>query len=218
MPVTIKTAAHNAEISSKRPNLLATSAQSLYNQSRHNGAEHSELLQSSFSDQIFKERTIYASPNGFLHSAIKAYNAHHHLTIRPDDVWFAILSQFNCYLNKAAEEVRHRYVAHKGKKKLTAVYDNATRYTVDFGDFAQQTAGKIEENVVDPKLRRWIMPHFSTTTETDMVVASVYVMGAMQAYFVYCCATLCWIPSVTLLGERADWVKLLKNLDKLATF
>lgn len=33
--------------------------------------------------------------NGFVDTAISAYSNHHHLRIRPDDVWCAILSQLS---------------------------------------------------------------------------------------------------------------------------
>ena len=59
------------------------------------------------------------------------------------------------------------------------------------------------------------MPDFSTTTESDKVVAAVLMMGAMQKYFSYFVAITCGIPSVTLLGEREDWASLVKKLDKL---
>ena len=41
-----------------------------------------ECLQSSFDDGL---PTIDPSPNGFVHGAIRAYNRHHHLRIRPED-------------------------------------------------------------------------------------------------------------------------------------
>lgn len=43
-------------------------------------------------------------------------------------------------------------------------------------------------------------------------------MGVVQKYFDYKCCLGCGLPSVTLLGERADWELILKRLDKLETF
>lgn len=42
----------------------------------------------------------------FLSSAVKAYSYHHHLVLRPEDVWFSILVQLNVYINEHAEELR----------------------------------------------------------------------------------------------------------------
>ena len=71
-----------------------------------------ELLQSSFVSKGVDLSTVFRTTNGFVDSITSAYNGHHHLTfrfvdllhpsltfidvfIRPDDVWIAILSQFN---------------------------------------------------------------------------------------------------------------------------
>ncbi|KAI4284401.1 MAG: hypothetical protein L6R38_001454 [Xanthoria sp. 2 TBL-2021] len=123
-----------------------------------------------------------------------------------------------CWLNKAVEDIRKQFVAHDEKEELTIVYDDTTRFTVNFGDFAKQMTEKIEENVVDPELRKWMMPNLSTTTETDTVVASVLMMDALQVLFESSGMTLCGIPSVTLMGVKSDWEDLLDKLEKLATF
>ena len=59
------------------------------------------------------------------------------------------------------------------------------------------------------------MPAFSTTTVTDRTTAAVLMMGSMKAYFKYRCCLMCGIPTVTLLGERADYEDILKRLEKL---
>ncbi|KAL4862581.1 hypothetical protein BDV12DRAFT_178609 [Aspergillus spectabilis] len=42
-------------------------------------------------------------------------------------------------------------------------------------------------------------------------------MGTLQKYFSYTMELTCGIPSVTLLGEKEDWEKLVKRLDRLPT-
>ena len=108
------------------------------------------------------------------------------------------------YINKHAEELREKFVGHEGKKELEILH-MANRYTLDWGIFAQDMGLLLEKNVVDPEMREWIMPTFTTTTENDKVVASILMMGAMQSYFTYKCTMRCGLPSVTLLGERTDW-------------
>ncbi|KAG8627705.1 hypothetical protein KVT40_003578 [Elsinoe batatas] len=76
----------------------------------------------------------------------------------------------------------------------------------------------LEKLVKDPELRSWMMPSFTTTTDTDRIVASILMMGSLQKYFSYLFTLTCGIPSVTLLGEREDWEEILGRLDKLPTF
>jgi len=60
------------------------------------------IIQTSFAD-ITTEYCVYSSSNGFVDTIVEAYNHHQHLKLRPDDVWFAILSQLNIYINGNAE-------------------------------------------------------------------------------------------------------------------
>lgn len=148
-----------------------------------------------------------------------AYSSHHNLLIRPDDVWFAILTQLSIYINKHAEELRGKFIppSQNGKKEL-GVVEFGTRFSVDNGLMAEKMTHLLQKNVVDPELRAWMIPAFTTTSKKDEIVASILMMGSLQKYFTYSCRYMCGIPSVTLLGEQEDWVKILKRLEKLPTF
>ena len=216
MPVTFTAADHGARIVSRHDQPSKGSIALLKGACSNEHLKCSELLQSSFDSDL--QPAVYPSSNGFVQGVILAYSGHHHLRIRPEDVWFAILTQLGFYINKHAEELRGQFVSFEGKKELEVTFYGGNRYTVDFGVFAQKMSLLIEENVVDPELREWIMPAFSTTTKHDVVVASVLLMGVVQKYFDFKCTIECGLPSVTLLGERADWELILTRLDKLRTF
>ena len=160
---------------------------------------------------------IRASSNGFVWACIQAYNGHHKLVIRPDDVWLAILTQFSLYVNAHAEELRHHFVAHEGQKELEVEGGGSTN-TYNWSLFPKKIARMIEENVKDPELRDWIEPSFSTTTEKDKVVCNIVMMSTLQHYFTYKCTLLCGIPSVTLQGEKSDWENILSRIQKLPSF
>ncbi|CAG8891029.1 unnamed protein product [Penicillium egyptiacum] len=91
-----------------------------------------------------------------------------------------------------------------------------TMETVDFGEMAWRMAKLMEKHVVNPELRSWIMPAFSTTTTSDEVVAAILMVGSIQKYFSYQFTIRCGIPSVTLLGEREDWELMVPKLAQLA--
>lgn len=216
--ITIKTAPHGAnEFQTQGRPRAATAEALLKGSSPGKAGECKELLQSSLRAHLNQPDAspVYASSNGFVKGAIDAYNQHHHFVIRPEDVWFAILTQFSFYVNKNAEELRSKFVNHEGKKDLT-IYFEGTRQSIDHGWFADEMGKLLEKNVVDPELREWISPDFSTTTREDRVVASVLMMGTLQKYFVYRGAgSLCGLPSVTLLGTEGDWENILLRLEKL---
>ncbi|KAH8684354.1 hypothetical protein BGZ60DRAFT_397392 [Tricladium varicosporioides] len=153
--------------------------------------------------------------NGFVNGLIRAFNQDLHLTLRPDDVWLAILTQFNFFVNGKAELLRDKFVKHEGKKKLVIDFTPTAFADVDIGLMARKFASLIQENVKDPGLQKWIMPTFSTTTEEDKSVASVVMMGTFKAYFEYLMLCGCGFPSVTLLGEKEDWEGILSRIREL---
>jgi hypothetical protein len=214
MPVTFSVADH-ASNSIYQGRTTVTSREELFAQTCPAEAKlSSRIIQSSISNSTFQESKITPSVNGFVKAAWDAYSSHHHLTIRPDDIWFAILSQLNFYINANAEDLREYFVEHKDKKELI-VEDVGTIDTVDFGLFARRMTGLIQQNVKDPNLRDWMMPAFSTTKVDDRTTAAILMMGSLQAYFEYTSTLTCGIPSVTLLGEREDYQDILERLDKL---
>ncbi|KAJ7897549.1 hypothetical protein B0H14DRAFT_3589384 [Mycena olivaceomarginata] len=160
-------------------------------------------------------------PNGFVSTLLDAYTQDRAVVIRPDDVWLAILSQFNFFVNAHAELLRANFVAHEGQKRLTfkVVGEGVDRYTVDFGFIARAMAGLVEENVVDPELRAWATPDFTTTTNNDRTVSAVLLMATLKKYFQYMIMLAgCGIPRVTLEGEQSDWVDILNRLEKLKEY
>tara|TARA_R110002003_G_scaffold104_44_gene8615 strand:+ start:36807 stop:37184 length:378 start_codon:yes stop_codon:yes gene_type:complete len=74
------------------------------------------IIHSSICSDQYSNTHITPSDNGFVRALFSAYSSHHHLTIRPEDVWFAMLSQINFYINAHAEELRDHFVSHEGKK------------------------------------------------------------------------------------------------------
>ena len=162
------------------------------------------IVQSSFGD-LDRNSTTFATKNGLVHGCLEAYNEHHNLVLRPDDVWLAILTQLSVYVNANAEDLRGQLVPHAGRKALHIEMELAN---LDHGAMAFHMTKLMSQNLKDPSLRDWILPAFSTTEKTDQTVASIVFMGTMQKYFAYSWGTRCGIPSVTLLGDADDWVEI----------
>ncbi|KAF3070595.1 hypothetical protein GL218_00096 [Daldinia childiae] len=211
MPITLRTAPHPPR-AWRRTDAAETPKELLKGSCPTDYSRCKLLVQSSI--QIPDDAQVFPSSNGFVRAVYQAYSNHHHLKIRPEDVWFSIVAQLSMHINAHAEELRPFFVAHEGQKKLQVV-ERGTITTVDFGELAIRMTDEIKKNVVDPDLTAWIMPDFTTTTDTDRVTAAVLMMGALQKYFKYFLLLTCGIPSVTLLGEREDWVKIRRRLEYL---
>ncbi|KAK5577771.1 hypothetical protein RB653_002719 [Dictyostelium firmibasis] len=178
----------------------------------NNKPQKRRILQSSFTKQ-----SKYIGINSFIVSAIKAYSLHHHLVIRVDDIWMAILNQFSIYVNTNSEKLRERFVDFSGKKTLTVV-TQVPILDAPLDKLTIQMAENIESNIIDPSIRDWVIPNFSTTTENDRVVYSASLMSTFKSYFDYRYMTFCGLPSVTLQGSVDDWLNLKQRVERLLDF
>lgn len=178
--------------------------------------ECEKILRSS-ADADLEDSKILASADCFLRTAINSYKMRHHLTIRPEDVWFAILSQLGIWSHANAngpEEALGKFVAHECEKRSTSFEENNPDLKgKNVKDQVKDLAREIEKGETNPEMTEWIMPSLSTTTAKDAMHASFHIMGFTPKTFGY----LGPVESITLIGEQSDWEKIHKKLYKLAT-
>jgi hypothetical protein len=179
MPVSFQPARHRADVFPQRAE-ESSATRILQGACNNQFNKCSEIFQSSL-DQLASgdNQEIIPYRNGFVDTVVKSYCDHRALTIRPDDVWIAIITQFNFFVNGNAERLRKQFVSHEDKKdlKITVL---GNRYTVDFGFMAREMTRLIDENIVDSTLREWILPDFSTTTITDTTVSAIVMMATTK--------------------------------------
>lgn len=171
-----------------------------------------QVLMSSYDQsKLSEDDGIHASGDSFIRGAIQAWGEHLHLVIRPEEVWFTILVQMNFYMNSHAEDIRSMFVDHEGQELI---------YIEDFTwyDVLSRFKDEIQARVKTDWLLDWIVPSFSTSTESDVMTANILMMGLTKAYFRFEGGIICGLPSVTLLGEQSDWEALLAKLDRLPDF
>lgn len=162
------------------------------------------LVQSSFTT-LSPLSTTHASKNGFVHACIEAYNEHHNLVLRPDDIWLAILTQLSAHINANPTTLRHQgLISHpSGQKPLHL--DLELTPSLDHGAVARSMTALLASTLPDPSLVDWFLPAFTTTTPSDAAVAAIALLGTMQKFYTYSWGTRCGIPAVRLLGTELDW-------------
>jgi len=182
--------------------------------------DYSSLFSSSIGQGDQKDVVVsdhVGSQNGLVNTVLAAHNQHHALVLRPDDIWLTIVTQFSFFVNKHAEQLRGRFLAHTGQKHIELEVRSPALF--DGAYLAPAFAKELSKHVTDVGLRQWTVPEFSTTTETDRIVGSVILMGAMKKYFSYPGAScLCGIARITLEGTHADWEEVLRRGDRLAEY
>ncbi|CAL8089657.1 unnamed protein product [Orchesella dallaii] len=157
------------------------------------------------------------SPNGFVFSVVNAYFMHYNLILRPDDVWFTIMTQFSLYINRNAEKYRKLLIQQEGRKEL-CIDGSFSCTELPYEAFVEMMLTEIKNNVSDPDFMNWMLPTFSTTTSDDKVALGILLMATMKHYFAYSYDAICGIPYITLEGTVEDWENLYNRLHKLQEY
>ena len=146
-----------------------------------------------------------------------AFYEHRPIALSPDTIWFTIAQGFATHVNLNAEALRHRFVRHDGKLKLTVrredfLLGQTNPWPEVFTEFSAQIAQHVG------KLRDLVVADFSTTGALERAATEVLLMDAFQAYFQYEMAAGCGIPRVTLLGTADDWRSVRRRAQQLSEY
>ncbi|CAL8143483.1 unnamed protein product [Orchesella dallaii] len=178
---------------------------------------HHSLTEVLRSTKFPSQSVTFSNNPGFVTTVVESYSNHFNLVIRPDDIWAAIMTQFSFYLNKNAEKYRSKFVTFEGQRNLVLETVGTLR-TVSYSWFVNAMTDEIDKNLVDPQVKNWVLPNFSTTTENDKVTVGVVFMAVMKKYFTYAISMGCGIPWITLDGTTQDWQNILGRLEKLKEY
>lgn len=156
--------------------------------------------------------------NGLITTMFRAYSSHLPLVLRPDDIWLAIGAGFSNYVSTHPKELRGQLVT---RRNLVVQLDGAL---IDGVPANQQWAEAVRlfdqeiQKRVKGDIQKWLVPEFSTTTETDRTVARMLCMSSVKEYFTYTGWLSCGLPKVTLTGSLEDWQNLRVRAEHLLTF
>jgi hypothetical protein len=125
------------------------------------------------------------APNHQLMRAVSlAFARHYPLVLSPDAIWLTIAQGLAVHINKNAEKVRKKFVAHEGKLVLKVQGDSFRLGSPDndwpsvFAEFSS----KIKEHIGEATHAR-IVSDFTTTGPVEKAASEIVLMDAMQSYF-----------------------------------
>eukprot|EP00551_Chaetoceros_affinis_P000882 CAMPEP_0203637664 /NCGR_PEP_ID=MMETSP0088-20131115/3926_1 /ASSEMBLY_ACC=CAM_ASM_001087 /TAXON_ID=426623 /ORGANISM="Chaetoceros affinis, Strain CCMP159" /LENGTH=548 /DNA_ID=CAMNT_0050492151 /DNA_START=9 /DNA_END=1652 /DNA_ORIENTATION=+ len=179
---------------------------------------------SNFNDKDIN--IVSVGGNAFLVSCVTAFAQHLPLGLSPDHVWALITYTFAKHVDKHAEELRHKFVKHEGKKVLE-IFTPATFQMSQMNDPDSGATIKEWEDFVFPEFSKQIKNHigeqthsllvedFTTSTAASRASNEIVLMSTMKNYFSYKMRTRCGIPNITLLGTEEDWVSLRNRTEAL---
>lgn len=162
---------------------------------------------------------LFDSPNLFAATVYTAFYEHYPLKINPNIVWLTIAQGFSSFVDQHAEELRHKFVSHEGKKTLLVQRPDFVKGNPNndwegvFPEFADQI-----EKYIGSTTRSLIECNFSNTSQTDRLASHITLMDINKHYFEYVMMCGCGIPYIELLGNVEDWELLKKKTESLREF
>jgi len=168
------------------------------------------------------ERAVFANfkTENMLAKAVHiAFYKHYPIRLSPDAIWIAIVQGLAQHVSANPEGLRHHFVKHEGKEKITISRPEFVKGSPDndwpgvFPEFAQKIAEHVGQAVC-----KTIENNFSTTTPTDMIVSHIALMDTMKNYFEYEMSCGCGIPAIELLGTLEDWKAVRAKPEQLRRF
>lgn len=200
----------------------ATSLDDFYRRSAANefvnASSDVQVLMGVFDDSTFQTANqVLPSSESFVRGALQAWAEHLHLVLRPDEVWFTILSQLFFYVGSHRNETAGIYDPPlPGTEPMTLTDFEWFRVIQDFKYEA-------ESHCRASWLMLWAMPNFTTSTVVDEMTSTVFMLGQNEEHFGgrwpdEGSRPACGLPSVTLQGAQDDWAEILRKLERLPAF
>ncbi|TPX16531.1 uncharacterized protein E0L32_003825 [Thyridium curvatum] len=177
-----------------------------------------QVLIGSVDDGLFADpaaaQQILPSSESFVRGTIRAWAEHLHLVVRPEEVWFSVLSQLNAYMDAHAGEVAGVYVNHRGGGGEPMTLDE-----YDYFRLMEVFKREMELRAKVPWFSDWAFTNLTTTNANDYMNVAVLLLGEPRAAAPAAQPKIaCGLPSVTLVGEQSDWADVLAKLDRFEAF
>lgn len=150
---------------------------------------------------------------------LTAYNTHGSIVIDPNDLWMTIAFCTSSYIEKNAEELRHLFVHHEGKKTLTVFQseDSVDLWEEFLEDFVPAIKENIKMDSEGHNIADTLTTDFSNTTPVFKSLSAAVVMNGLKHYFEYLTfAMACGIRKVFFGGKVEDFERIVAKIDDLA--
>ncbi|AVL95103.1 hypothetical protein ma716 [Moumouvirus australiensis] len=149
-------------------------------------------------------------PNSLIDMMYYAWTNHLGVSIRPDDLWIQILSQFALHVNMNNDHYKKYFTkSTEGKTIIKVKYsDTYTIETVPIDHFINKIVEQVSENLPNNELVNDLECNFTTSNNITKLVGKITLMYLVEKHYSYHMIFGCGIPYIDLEGTLEDWVNL----------
>lgn len=166
----------------------------------------------------FQDNLLNNGNHALLIAAYQAYADHYPLVISPDVLWLTIIQGFNDHISLHAEQLRHHFVEHQGKKNIHLDLDKYKSVTGNIWEYIVYELTDLVDKYVANNLVDLVQADFSTTDKTEQIAFKIALLDAVDDYFTYSGGITCGIPEIIIEGTPKDWKLLIEKTEQLAKY
>ena len=144
----------------------------------------------------------------------EAYRSHRPLVLSPEAIWLTISQGVSIHIDMKIDSLEHIIFEKNKPSSISLRNDELTKGSADWQKLIRGMSEKVQEYAKDD-VYNFFVPHFSTTQPAHQVAFELSLLNSFKKIFKYNAYTLCGIPSITLRGEKEDWIKIKNRLPYL---
>lgn len=137
--------------------------------------------------------------NNYLEYLQKAWADHYGVVIKPDIIWYILLTEIASIIKENPETYRHLFTNSNDKKTITLICGDPTIIPLD------QLMAVLKQVV--PTNTETFLPTFSTSNDKSTNAFYAAFADAVSPFYDYC-TLLCGIPFIDVQGTKEDWLQL----------
>ncbi|AQN68813.1 hypothetical protein [Saudi moumouvirus] len=149
-----------------------------------------------------------------------AWANHLGVSIRPDDLWVQILTQFALHVNINNDYYKQYFAKPNEICEKTVIEvkysDHYTIETIPIDHFINKIIEQVSENLPNSELVNNLQCNFTTSNNITNLVSKTTIMYLVEKYFAFHMILSCGIPYIDLEGTLEDWTKLYNKVQLIA--
>ena len=159
---------------------------------------------------------VFAHGNVFIETLQQSFDEHRPLLISPDMIWLTICQGVSIHINEKFDSLQTLIFKKDRPKELAVRNDSLENNEKQWADLIASLSQETSK-YVNADYYSFFVPKFSTTTPTIKTTYEITLMHSFKKAFNYVGESGCGIPSITLTGNKHDWVTIQSKLSMLTT-
>lgn len=147
----------------------------------------------------------------------EAYSNHRPLVLSPDAIWLTISQGVSIHVDMKIDSLKNIVFKKNKPEKISVRNDRLTNGSTHWQALINTMSKQVQTYAKDD-IYNFFVPHFSTSQPVHQTAFELTLLNSFRKIFKYHSYTLCGIPSITLRGEKQDWIDIrdrLVYLDRL---